>query len=361
VKLKLLSVSAALFVSILLPTRASYAQQLQPLEPELVRQMLQEGWQKVADGVLQRTTDDRQTETFTYGEDGLRWTARRLEARLGFLQNEYNSHPSADLAGIIENIKAQLIDVDQSLKAGLGQAEMPTGEDIAACTISYDAQASASALTSSQGTAASAYANYSSTCGQLGNTYAYAYARATSGTLTTTHIQEDPKYNGTSLTSTGNVSSPGSTDCYSEAFARTWSPTLNIDYSVSQVNYSCPPPVSPFSVSASGPSDVYTDDYTPCQIVTWTATPSGGTSPYTYDWYIGGTYQASGSSLSRKYCGFNGSVTVTVYAHDSSSPVQYANSSYTTYFQYYPSCSSNCGCNTSLQRPYEEQMICPYY
>jgi hypothetical protein len=356
-------VSAALFVSILLPTRASQAQQVQPLEPELVRQMLQEGWQKVADGVLQRTTDDAQTETFTYGEEGLHWTARRLETRLGFLQNEYNNHPSEDLARLIESLKAQLIDVDNSLKAGLGQAEMPTSDDLAACTISYDAQGTATYLTSSQGTTANANASYSASCGQLGNTYAYAYARATAGTVTTTKTQEDPKYNGISLSSAAAASAPGSTDCYSEAYARAWSPALNIDYSVSQTNYSCPAPAPPFSVSISGPTDVYLDDYTPCQTVTWTATPNGGTPAYTYDWYIGGTYQASGSSFSKRYCRTNASVTVTVQAHDSGSPIQYASNSFTTYFEYYQSCTSSCGCTlqSTPGTSDPDMTVCPYY
>ena len=82
-KLRMLSFSAALCLSLIMMARPSMAQvqELKP-EPPLVRQMLQEGWTKVAEGVLQRTQEGGQTETFTYGEDGLRWTARRLEARL---------------------------------------------------------------------------------------------------------------------------------------------------------------------------------------------------------------------------------------------------------------------------------------
>jgi hypothetical protein len=336
---------SALCLSFLVSARPGFSQQLQPLQndPPLVSQMLQEGWEKVADGVLQRGAGGGKVETFTYGEEGLRWTARKLEARLEFLEKEYDAHPSADLARVIESLKAELVDADQTLKGGVGQAELPSGEEMDACTISYDALAAADHLTGqSQGTAASASASYSSSCGQLGNSYAYAYARATAGTLTTTKIQEDPKYNSTSLASAASVSAPGSLDCYSEAYARAWSPTLNINYEVSDTNYDCPNIPPPFSVSISGPDSIYLDDYNSCQSVTWYATPNGGVPGYSYAWYINGYYYGTGSSVSEIYCQTNQRVDVTVYATDSAS--QSANNTYTTWVSYEPSCNSGCGC-----------------
>jgi hypothetical protein len=347
VKVKLLSISAALCLAALVSARPGISQQLQPLQndPPLVSQMLQEGWDKVAEGVLQRTVGGGgKVETFTYGESGLRWTARQLDARLEFLEKEYAAHPSEKLGHVIESLKAELIDVDQSLKGGVGQAEMPTGEELNACTISYDALAAADPLAGSQspGTAASASASYSSNCGQTGNSYAYAYARATAGTLTTTKTQEDPKYSNTSVSSIAAASAPGSTDCYSEAYARAWSPTLNINYEVSDTNYSCPYAPPALSVSINGPSSVFLDDYYFCETVTWTATPSGGVPGYSYDWYIGGVYQGSGASLSESYCGYNQRVDVSVTAHDSAS--QSAGNTFTTWIYYQPSCSYGCGC-----------------
>jgi hypothetical protein len=363
VKLRMLSFSAALCLSLIMMARPSMAQvqELKP-EPPLVRQMLQEGWTKVAEGVLQRTSEGG-PETFTYGEDGLRWTARRLEARLGFLQNEYNAHPSEDLARLIESIKAQLIDLDENLRDGTAQAEVASPDALTDCIIQYGAHANAYGLTGSQapGVGANADANYSTNCGQLGNTYAYAYARATSGTVTTTKIQEDPKYNGTSLSSAASATAPGNTDCYSEAYARAWSPTLNINYEAGPYyNYSCPNPPATLYNSVDGPYDVYTNDYTPCQYVTWTANASGGVPGYSYNWYIGGTYQGSGSTLTKRYCRLNGSVTVQAIAYDSIG--QSASAYFTTYFYYEQSCTSSCGCPVAYQEVNSSETnmpICP--
>jgi hypothetical protein len=218
-------------------------------------------------------------------------------------------------------------------------------DELADCYIQYGANAAASYRTGSDapGTTASANANYSATCGQLGNTYAYAYARATAGTVTTTKIQEDPKYNGTALSSAASVSVPGGTDCYSEAYARAWSPVLNINYEVAPPpNYSCPAPPPQIYASIDGPYEVYLSDYYPCEYVTWTAYPSGGVPGYSYNWYIGGAYQGSGSSLTKYYCRTNQRVDVQATVYDSAG--QSANAYFTTWIYYTRSCTSSCGC-----------------
>lgn len=348
-----LYVFAALCLSVLTMAQPGFSQvqEVKP-EPELVLQMLQEGWQKVAEGVLQRSVDG-QTETFTYGEDGLRWTARRLEARLEVLQKEYAVNPSEKLADIIESLITQLIENDQVADSGAAQEPVVTLEEIANCTISYWATAAADPLTGSQapGVTANATAYFHANCGQIGNSYAYAYARATAGTVTTTKTQEDPKYNSSWVDSAAAASASGTLDCYSEAYGRTWSPQLNISYEVSDTNYSCPnaPPV--LNVSISGPTDVWTDDYTPCQSVTWTANVSGGTPAYTYKWYLGTstTVVGTGSSYSRNYCRTNGRVDVKVVVTDSGSPAQTAQDTHSTWFYYEQSCTS--GCNCPLQDP----------
>src|SRR5215203_461334 len=358
----MLSFSAALCLSIITMANPSMAQ-LQELKPEppLVRQMLQEGWTKVADGVLQRTEEGGPAETFTYGEEGTRWTARRLEARLGFLQNEYDAHPSQDLAKVIGSLKTGLIELDQSLRSGTAQAEVPSPDEMTNCTIQYGASASAYPRTGSegQGVSASANANFSATCGQLGNTYAYAYAKATAGTVTTIKSQEDPRYSGTALNSAAFATVSGGTDCFSQAYARAWSPALNINYEVIPPdNYSCPNTPPSLSNSVSGPYDVYTDDYyTPCQDVTWYANASGGVPGYTYDWYVDGYYQGSGSWLTQQYCWTNGSVTVQAVAHDSVG--QTANAFFTTWFYHQSSCSSGCGCPYPMMSPQSEPNMRP--
>src|SRR5215218_5925096 len=321
--------------------------------------MLQEGWTKVAEGVLQRT--DGQVETFTYGEDGLRWTSRKLEVRLEFLEKEYASNPTAELAGIIESLKSQLIETDEVMKSGAAGAEVVSPDELADCTISYWATAAADPETASAGVKANASAYFHANCGQIGNSYAYAYARATQGTVTTTKIQEDPKYNSYWVDSAASASAPGNYDCYSEAYGRTWSPQLNINYEVSDTNFSCPPPVTPLSVWIDGPTDVWLDSYQTCQIVTWYAYPSGGTPGYTYQWYLGAgtTVLGTGSSFSRKFCQTNQRVDVRVVATDSSYPAQSAEATFTTWIYFEQSCTSNCTCNqTQMLR--EPETICYY-
>jgi hypothetical protein len=368
VKLKMLSLSAALCLSIFTMARPGMAQveELEP-QPPLVRQMLQEGWTQVADGVLQRTAEGGQTETFTYGEDGLRWTARRLEARLEFLQNEYNARPSEDLSRLIGDLKTQLIGLDQNLKNGTAQAEVASPDTLTDCTIQYGAHASTFPLTGSQapGVGASADANYSSNCGQYGNTYAYAYARATLGTVTTVKIQEDPQYDYITRNSAASATAPGDHDCYSEAYARAWSPTLNINYEVSPApNYSCPNPPPPINAWIDGPSEVYFDDYyTQCSYLTWYGNATGGTPGYTFYWYINGAYYGSGSSLTQYYCQTNGRLDVRADVYDSGG--QSTSAYFTTWLYYTSSCSSNCGCYPYAQSEPSgsttQREICPYY
>lgn len=332
-----------------------FAQEIKP-EPPLVREMLQDGWTKVAEGVLQRN-ETGQVETFTYGEDGLRWTARRIEVRLESLQKEYASQPTEKLAGIIENLKTQLIETDQVLKSGAAAEEVVSSEEIDNCSIDYWATAAADPETgsASPGVKANATAYFHANCGWIGNSYAYAYSRATAGTVTTTKTQEDPKYNGGWVDSAASTSAPGGYDCYSEAYARTWSPQLNINYEVSDANYSCPPDTAPVSVWIDGPTDVYLDQYSSCQTVTWFAYPSGGNGVYSYKWYYGSgtTVVSTGSSYSRTFCNMSQTATVKVVVADTSSPVKTGQNTFTTWIYYENSCSSSCTCYQS--DPWEPQ------
>jgi len=233
VKFRLLLFAAALGFSFALS-----AQEIKP-EPELVRQMLQDGWTKVAEGVLQRT--EGQVETFTYGEDGLRWTAQKLEARLALLEKEYASNPTEELAGVIESLESQLIETNQVLASGAARAEVVSPDELADCSVSHLATAAADPETdaSAPGAKANATAYFHANCGQIGSSYAYAHARATQGTVTTIKIQEDPKYNSSWADSAASASAPGNVDCFSEAYGRAWSPDLNINYEVSDTNFSC--------------------------------------------------------------------------------------------------------------------------
>jgi hypothetical protein len=340
------------------------AQLLEPQEPQWLTEMYQQGWQKVQEGVLQRSVGEGQKESFTYGEEGLRWTVESLKQQVNSLQQFYNQHPSQELAQAIDRLQNQIGVANARLESG--QIEEPGGEQMENCDISYGAHAYADPLTASQGVTASANAYFHNNCGFTGNTYAQVYVQGSLNTVHTTKTQEDPKSYGTWLDSAAQFSLNASSNCYSSAFARAWSDSLGINYQTSDENYLCPVPPQPPSIWISGTANVYTDYYYPCADVTWTANVSGGTPGYSINWYIGGAYQGSGTQLTKQYCYTNATVTATAQVTDAASKTNQA--SYATNIYYtnnYNPCLDNpysCQCDSSYcpvgcggggLRPYE--------
>src|SRR5215207_8794676 len=92
----------------ILGPRAGSAQQVDPLEPEWLRQMYAEGWEKMQEGVLRRDAGEGKFETFSYGAEGLQWVAEGYAQQLSFLEDRYNEAPSEDLAGLIESLQAEI-------------------------------------------------------------------------------------------------------------------------------------------------------------------------------------------------------------------------------------------------------------
>ena len=75
------------------------------------------------------------------------------------------------------------------------------------------------------------------------------------------------------------------------------------------------PPVA----AINGPSTVTTDSYTSaCADVTWTASATGGSPGYTYQWFLGAstTVQGTGATFTKRYCDTSGTVTAKVVARD---------------------------------------------
>jgi hypothetical protein len=361
----MLSSSAVLCLAMMVASVQPGRAQLEPLaqpEPEWLTQMLQEGWQKVAVGILQRSVEGSQIETFTYGAEGLQWMVQRLEQQILSLEEMYDANPSGELADLIDSLNDELADANSAVSTGpIG--EPFGGEQLANCDLSFGAHAYADPLTGSgaPGVTARADAYFHNNCGLVGNTYAYAYVQGQTGSVFSTKTQEDPKYSGTWLDSAAQWSLGGSLNCYSRAYARAWS-NSGFGYETEDNNYACP---TPPSVSVSGPTNVYTDYYyTPCADVTWTASASGGTPGYTYDWYIGNVYQGSGSTLTKNYCYTNTQVTVKAIARDTQNMT--AENSFTTYIYYEPEPYDPCmygGCGgcypNGYYQPYDYHYVCP--
>lgn len=211
-KFGLSTVGAALCLYSLILPRAS-AQMPMAAEPQMER-MFEEGWQTVDEGVLQRDLGEGRVETYTYGEQGRRWTARRLAERIAALEREHRAHPSDELAAILARLKGELRQTEQALAAdaaegelSLASASLSTGEiDSVSATLTAGCEptvtlgANAAPLsTQVAGSTASAHVSFQAPTDCFGSTFAYAYSRATSGSTMNDDSQEDSQSNGTVL------------------------------------------------------------------------------------------------------------------------------------------------------------------
>lgn len=260
--------------------------------------MLREGWKPVAPGVLQIHKGKNRVETFAIGPEGMRWALRQMTARLRSLEREYRTYPSSDLQRTITNLRDEVVKLREHVE-NAGAEDEPLAVE-KSCTVSHSVLADAAYLTSAAGVKATASATFNNTCGYYAETYAYAYARATQGTLIETLIQEDPKsgYNGTS-SATATVY--GSADCYSEAYSYARYAPQNLFYSATDWNYICP---DALAAAIHGLPYLHIYGYVN-DVVTRTASPSGGVPPYTYQWYRNGNLVGTGSSYTETFYGTN--------------------------------------------------------
>jgi hypothetical protein len=347
-RLSLLCVLFCLAIAIT-GVRPGMAQLLEPQDPQWVTEMVQQGWQKLQEGVLQRSVGG-QVETFTYGAEGLQWTMESLKRQIYTLQLVYDRQPSPELAESIEILENQLGVAAARLSGG--QVEEPSNAQMENCDFSMGAHAYAERLLGALSPGVTARADayfHSSGCGFIGNTYANVTVEGNSGSVFTYKNQEDPKYGSPWLDSAAQLSLSGvTTACKSTAYARAWSDYPSFGYEANRIeNYDCRPDVPVLTVAISGSDHVFTNSNSPCANVTWTATPSGGTPGYAYNWYVNGTYQGSGSQLTKQYC-YDNTLNVSVQSFDSGNPQQTAWGYFTTTISYFDPCASNpytCLCN----------------
>lgn len=271
-------------------------------------QLERQGWTQVAPGVLQRSLGDKQVESLAYGESGLEWAIEQAENRYGEFLRLYLANPTKDGESAL---LAQAEEVERRRDA---LKEAPRGDGFAGleaflnsgCNVSYGATASAYPLTTSQGVGATASAFFNNSCGYVGNVYAYAYVAGRVNNTYTTSLQRDPSLgvrSGTNISASASRTLAATADCYSYAEASANVPSQGINhFFVSGPNYSCPAPPSLPSVSISGSTYVFLTGFD-CETLTWTATGSGGTLPYSYAWYFNNAFVASGSTYSRTFCG----------------------------------------------------------
>jgi hypothetical protein len=288
-----ISVSLCLFM-MAIGANVSSAGEIQPLEPEWLRQMYAEGWQKIQEGVLQRDTGGKNFETFAYGFEGLTWVERDYEKQVTAREEEYNRSPTKSLSDLIGHFKGEIVRLSKALETAPSTKRLDS-KTLQECPPYFGGEATASPQAEAIGPEATARAYFSNSCGYRGDTFAMASAHAIDGTVETTFTQADPRNGGYQLESTASASASGSKDCESRAQASVIVSDLSIYYQTPyRQNFGC-------SYSTS----IYTLDST-----TWNQTGTGnlGTLTLSGTGYtlIDGTYrpigyanQQSGISFSR--------------------------------------------------------------
>ena len=342
---------------------------------DLLEQMQREGWTIVSPGVLKRNLGQGKVETLGFGADGLRFKIQQMTEHLSLLRQDYANHPTPNVRKAIRAYKTEIARLNEALETAKSIDE---SEGLAAlndkasggidCTIKYGAHVNAFYLTgSSQGVGATTDSYFNSNCGQTGEVYAHSYSKATGAdNVIRTATHTDPATgvrSGTNVTANTSDSVVGVRDCYSYSYATMTSYDIGVTYSQSVNNYLCPAPVTPPSVSVTSNygSSFYIYEYD-CATVTWTATGSNGTTPYTYKWYNGSTYLGAGATYSKTFCGSNVTTTqtYTITANLTDSGARTASASHTTTI-YYRRLTTTTGCtqaSTSGDK-LAEQPICP--
>ncbi|HEY0782885.1 MAG TPA: hypothetical protein VGE98_10540 [Thermoanaerobaculia bacterium] len=290
-------------------------------QAQLDAKMAAAGWKAISPGVYERQRGPQKVEHLGYGREGIQWTVREMVRQVQLLQAEYKNYPSEELARVIETLQGKISDGRTLLRSAEDLTNVSAAVTGPGCSVCYSATADGYPLSGSagQGVGAIADASFNSSCGQSGDTYAYAYARATLNGTTTTHIVEDP-HTGTSVTSHASAVVNGASNCLSTANSYAQSTALGISYSTSDSNSSCPLPPP----TISGPASA-TLVGTGCQTLTWTATTNGGVSPFSYSWTIDNTAAgtSTSTSVSKTYCGdgtnHSGTASVALTVTDSTS------------------------------------------
>lgn len=338
-----------------------------------LEQLFQEGWVLVSPGVLQRDLGPDKVETLGFGAEGLRFKLKQLREHLAYLQAEFKKKPSQDLRKGIQSQRARIARVLKALRTAQAYDGLSSTTEADAagidCVIKYGAHVNAFYLTNAQGVNATSDSYFNSNCAQVGEVESNSHgkARGTDGILYTQTKYDPPQgtiRSGVNVSANGSITPVnGVSECYSYAYASVTSYDLNITYSQSVSNSLCPAStlVVPAPTSSVGNSiSIYGYN---CATVTWTANPSGGTTPYTYSWTQGTatTVLGTAKTYSRQFCGSNTTTTATFNARvtvtDSSLPTKQTKAaSHTLTINYYYQAPSGPATACYIQG---ETTVCP--
>lgn len=324
-----------LCLALLGSTHASLAQDFQESVADPLSRMQREGWKIVKDGVLQRELRAGHVESFVFGSSGFTWKLQDLQTQLRNLRTRFAASPTPELRLAILNHRKEIAATQKMIAlARLSEESGVTGIEKVSCTINFAYNASASYHTSSQGTWASATANFSSNCAFYGEVYAYAYAATTVNGALTTHTVTDGPRSGANVSASAYATVNGAPSCESYAYASMTSNSLNpSSYSMSAQNYSCPLPPNPPTVTVTSNYGTVIDLYEyDCAAITWTTNISGGSSPFTTTMYRNDVSQGVRTTYSQTICNLqsNTTQTITIRSDVTDSAGQSGSGSHTT-------------------------------
>lgn len=267
---------------------------------DLLSQLQSEGWKIVKNGVLQRELMPGRVESFVFGPEGFTWKLQDLRQHLQKVQHEMQVRPTPELQKAIVGFQQEIASTRRMIQlARAAEAQGETSIDKVSCSLSFSYDATASYGASIQGTWGNASASFTGNCGFTGQVYATAYSKVTVAGAPTTKTVTDGPRSGANVTASAYASLNGGAVCESTSYASMTSSSLNpSSYTISASNSVCPA-VATLTASITGPTYV---GASVCTTTTWTASATGGTSPYSYSWTWNGTAVGTGSSYSRTTC-----------------------------------------------------------
>lgn len=262
-----------------------------PLSEEATDQLIQDGWQLIAPGVVRKEIEPGRIQT-RIGPDGLDWYATELEDDLYRFEEGYKLEPTEAQLRSIRNKEARLGEVltllgDPEIKGQKRVCELPPN-----CSFSWQVLADAQPL--NPGFFCIGRVDYNN-CGLVGKSQIDIWRTPNGGGFKIGIALK--KGEGTSLSELLTYSLPGELNCSVRVQSNLYIHNACIFVEEVKQTNEC---ILPLDVTISGTSSV--SIIRGCQTHTWTASATGGTENYQYSWYYNGVPVGTGSQYTRIYC-----------------------------------------------------------
>jgi len=309
---------------------------------DVVDQLLDRGFRQVQPSIFERELDSGAFgyETVVYGVDGHFWLLGQQEAFLETLQVRYDQYPAVELLDAIlaqenriEETRARL---DEMIEAETGNVSgASVSEDLTSVRLGADGVISiTNALTCTTtitraadagpgptGPWASASASFKDDCGEVGTVSATAFAQGKNsiGNIVT-YTDTCPSQTGGDVSCSAYASVDAGSECFSNGQADV---TFGFfTYTAIASNGTCQPPTASLSGTTS-----LSVPWGSSRTGSWSVTASGGTAPYSYQWFFNNSpvgTNSTGYSRSFPHVGYATTIyyAVKVTVTDSSNPPQ---------------------------------------